>query len=124
MSQTDHAAHIKTIFCDIDGCLFKHHGSIVGILTNECELLPGVQEKFKDWCVKGYTVILTTGRPESLRELTIRQINNAGLYYKELIMDLPRGTRIVVNDFKADRKEMAARGVNINRNEGLENVDI
>ena len=124
MSQTDHAAHIKTVFCDLDGCVFKHHGDIAEILTNPCELLPGAREAFKRWGHGGYTVIITTGRPESMRSLTERQIRDAGLYYHHLIMDLPRGQRVVINDVKPGRKAKTAACVNIERNKGMENVDI
>lgn len=124
MSQIDHAIHIKTIFCDLDGCIFKHYGSIAEILTNPCELLPGVQETFKMWIHKGYIVIITTGRPKSLRAVTEQQIHNAGLYYHHLIMDLPRGQRVVINDIKPDKTTDTAASINIKRNEGLKNVNI
>lgn len=124
MSQTDHAAHIKTVFCDLDGCVFKHHGDIAEILTNPCELLHGAREAFKQWGHKGYTVILTTGRPESMRSLTEQQVRDAGLYYHHLIMGLPRGQRVVINDVKPGRKTETAACVNIARNKGMENVDI
>lgn len=124
MSQIDHAIHIKTVFCDLDGCIFKHHGDIAEILTNPCELLPGAREVFKVWGHKGYVVVITTGRPESLRELTDQQIRDVGLYYHHLIMDLPRGPRVVINDTKPNRDIKTAACVNIERNKGMENVDI
>ena len=124
MSQTDHAVHIKTVFCDLDGCVFKHHGDISAIMNNPCELLPGARDVFKDWGHKGYTIVLTTGRPESLRDLTNQQIRDAGLCYNHLIMDLPRGPRVVINDIKPERGTKTAACVNIDRNKGMENVDI
>ncbi|RLC89029.1 MAG: hypothetical protein DRJ03_00265 [Chloroflexi bacterium] len=124
MSQTDYAAHIKTVFCDLDGCVFKHHGDIAEILANPCELLPGAKDSFKKWGHKGYTVILTTGRPESMRSITEQQVRDAGLYYHHLIMDLPRGQRVVINDVKPGRKADTAACVNVERNKGMENVDI
>lgn len=120
----DHAVHVKTVFCDIDGCIFKHHGDIVEILTSLCELLPGVRKAFKVWCDKGYTVILTTGRPESLRDMTVKQIHDHGLYYHSLIMNLPLGQRVVINDVKPGRDMDAAACVNLERNKGMGNVDI
>ena len=122
--QVDHASQIKTIFCDIDGCALKHHGNIGKIATEQCELLPGVEETFADWAYKGYTIVLTTGRPESLRTLTERQLTVLGLYYHHLIMDLPRGQRVLINDFKPGRNQDAAVGVSVKRNEGLKDVDV
>lgn len=124
MSQIDHAIHIKTIFCDIDGCVFKHHGNIAEITNNPYELLPGVVEAFNKWGHRGYTIVLTTGRPESLRSFTNQQICDAGLNYQHLIMDLPRGPRVVINDAKPERGIETAACVNIERDEGMENVDI
>lgn len=124
MSLSDHAAQIKTIFCDIDGCIFKHHGDLIDILANKCELLPGVLEVFRSWNYNGYTIILTTGRPESLRELTKQQIHEFGLFYTHLLMNLPRGQRVVINDRKPDTYQYAAACINLTRNKGMENVDI
>ncbi len=124
MFQIEHAKHIKTVFCDIDGCIFKHRGDISTISTNQCRLLPGVLQVFKIWTDKGYTIILTTGRPESLRDITDRQIRDSGLYYNHLIMGLPRGQRVIINDMKPDTTMKTAACVNIKRNEGLKNVDI
>ena len=124
MSQIDHAIHIKTIFCDIDGCIFKHHGDLLSMIKNEYEILPGVRNAFIKWGKGGYTVVLTTGRPESLRKFTINQIYHAGLFYHHLIMDLPRGQRVVINDVKPERGNDTAACINIKRNEGMENVDI
>lgn len=124
MSLIDHAAQIKTIFCDIDGCILKHYGDIAAILTNPCKLLPGVREAFKQWAYKGYTVILTTGRPESLRNLTEQQIQETGLFFHGLIMGLPRGKRVVINDIKTGQITKTAVCVNLIRNEGMKHVDI
>jgi len=122
MEQIDHAIHIKTIFCDIDGCIFKHHGDITTLSTNPYELLPWVKEAFKQWINKGYTIILTTGRPESFRTITEQQIRNAGLCYHHLIMDLPRGQRVIINDVKPDEINPTAACINLQRNEGMEDV--
>lgn len=124
MSKIDHAINIKTVFCDIDGCVFKHHGNINAILNNPYELLPGARDAFMDWCEKGYTIVLTTGRPESLRALTVQQIHHSGLFYHHLIMNLPRGQRVVINDVKPERDNRTAACVNLDRNKGMENVDI
>ena len=71
----------KTIFCDIDGTLLKHHGGLHQITQNEPELLPNVIDVISIWKAKDYKIILTTGRPESMRQLTIDQLNNFGIFY-------------------------------------------
>ncbi len=127
MLPIDHAIYIKTVFCDIDGCIVFHCGSAPNISTHSfhhTDLLPGVKEVFRQWCDKGYTVVLTTGRPESLRDVTIQQIRYHGLYYHHLIMGLPRGQRVVINDMKEGRTEKTAACVNLVRNRGMSDVDI
>ena len=123
MSQTKAAINVKTIFCDIDGCILKHQGNTKDI-QQKCELLPGVLETFVGWIRKGYTIILTTGRKESMRRGIEGQLRSTGISYDLLIMGLPRGQRVVINDIKPESKEPTAACVNVERNEGLENVDI
>ena len=60
----------KTIFCDIDGTLVKHHGSQTKQIIELSEILPGTIEKFNEWDSKGYNIILITGRRESQRKDT------------------------------------------------------
>ena len=59
-------------------------------------------DKILEWNKKGYTIILTTGRRESNRELTIKQLQEAGIFYDQLIMGVGRGPRVVINDLKPD----------------------
>lgn len=111
----------KTIFCDIDGVIFKHQPP-TEIQEGTAELLPGVKDKFLQWSREDNYVVLVTGRPPSLRAVTQKQLINAGLYYHELIMGLPRGARVVINDRKPESDEATAIGISIVRNEGLANV--
>ncbi len=94
----------KTILCDIDGCIFKHSGSMSGVLDkqNEVELLPGVKEAFRRWDQKSYCVVLITARKECMKELTEKQLAKFGLFYDQLIMGVGNGARIVINDHKVN----------------------
>ena len=89
----------------------------------EC-LLPGAIEKFEEWIRKGYHIILVTGRPESLRSITDKQLQNAGIIYHKLIMSLPRGSRVIINDLKPGSDNPTAECVNLVRDKGISNVDI
>ncbi len=116
--------HPKTVFCDIDGVIFKHR-SPIDLTTYDPVVLPGVSEAFCRWTDKGHTIVLVTGRPFSLRALTETQLANAGLFFRHLIMDLPRGQRVVINDAKTDAvSEQPARSFSVRRDSGLKNVDI
>ncbi len=114
---------VKTIFCDIDGVIFKHFSCIEEVVKSP-EVLPGVIDTFREWHAKGYTIVLITGRPPSLRQTTEKQLEDSGISYHSLIMGLPRGQRVVINDLKADSKIETAGAVNVLRDKGLVNVDV
>ena len=79
----------KTIFCDIDGTLVKHvPPSTSSTPTHKMELLDGTLEKLLDWDKKGYYIILTTGRKESLRKITEQQLSEVGIFYDSLFFTL------------------------------------
>jgi len=114
----------KTLFIDIDGCLIKHRGNLSNIILEKPELLPGVLEKLNEWEAEGHKIILTTGRKESLRKITEEELFNFGIFYEQLIMGLPRGERIIINDKKPNNDMKTASAIEINRNEGLINIKI
>ena len=115
----------KTIFCDIDGVIFKHCESSSDVYRHSgpSSILPESVNKFNEWNRKGYRIILTTGRPESMRSITVTQISESGLFYHQLVMDLPRGARVVINDSKPDSSKTAF-AFSLVRDEGLGSVDI
>ena len=112
----------KTIFLDIDGCIFKHKGNLSTQVIEPEELLPGILEKINEWDAEGHSIILVTGRKESLREFTQKQLIKHGIYYDNLIMGVNRGERVLINDKKINNDMCVARAIEIPRNEGLINV--
>jgi len=114
----------KTIFLDIDGCLIKHQGELSKTILNPVEILPGTLEKLNEWDANGYKVILTTGRKESMRELTKKQLQNEGIFYDQLIMGLNRGERIIINDKKPNNNMCVAKAIQIKRNNGIKLINL
>lgn len=125
------------IFCDIDGTLLSICGldkwDPYKIYDSEepaesvgyIHPLPGVKEKLIEWHVKGYRIILTTARPESLREVTVQTLHKFGIIYNDLIMDLPQGPRVVINDIDPDIPDMSkALAFNVERNKGISDIDL
>lgn len=114
----------KTIFIDIDGTILYHFGDITKQILNPTKLLKGVLDKFIEWDRLGYNIVLVTGRRESHREITEKQIKEAGLFYDQLIMGIGGGARVIINDLKPDSKEPTAIAISLERNEGLSGVEV
>lgn len=114
----------KTIFIDIDGTIFEHIGR-EHCLQGERPILPGVKDKFIDWDLKGYNIILVSGRRESDRNITEKQLTYHGLFYDQLILGVGGGERVLINDTKpVERSHATATAITVSRNQGLENIDI
>lgn len=114
----------KTIFLDIDGCILRHNGDQYTQIKKKPKALPGAIEKLREWELKEYKIILTTGRKESTREITERQLSKLGIIYDQLVMGLNRGERIIINDKKPNNDMTTASAIEIIRNEGLKNINI
>ena len=113
----------KTVFCDIDGTLLRHTGDIL-LNMKLNEVLPNVNQTIRQWDRNNYRIILTTGRKESTRQQTVDQLKAAGIVYDQLIMGLPNGPRVIINDKKEKGIENTAYAVNLVRNSGLDQLDL
>ena len=87
------------------------------------EVLDGVIEKLIDFDRKGYNVVLTTGRKESMRKVTEQQLSDAGIFYDQLIMGIGGGIRVLINDKKPNGNKTSI-SFNLERNEGISNLNI
>lgn len=114
----------KTIFCDIDGTLLKHHGDITKNILDEPIVLDNVIESLKEWDRLSYKIILTTGRKESYRKNTEQQLLKLGIPYDHLIMGITNGDRVLINDRKLNSNRNTAYAININRNDGLVGINL
>ena len=114
-----------TIFCEIDGTLVKHYPPVVTCKPYfKMELLEGTIETLLEWDKKGYNIILTTGRRESMRKITEKQLLESGIIYDQLIMGIKGGKRYLVNDRKPNSNENYALAINLERNKGIKNIKI
>jgi hypothetical protein len=114
----------KTIFCDIDGTLIYSFGNLHDQVKKEPKVLSGTIEKLIEWDRKGFNIILTTGRRESLRKVTEIQLSDLGIFYDKLIMGIGGGTRYIINDLKPDNDTPTAIAINLKRNKGIKDVEI
>ena len=114
-----------TIFCDIDGTLVTHSKPTDSQRpTHKLNLLEGTIEKILEWDKLGYNIILTTGRKESLRNITEIQLSQVGIIYDQLIMGIGGGKRYLINDRKPNGSEDYAIAINLIRNEGIKLLQI
>lgn len=112
-----------TIFCDIDGVLLHHHPHSTPDIEDNT-LIPGF-ESLKMWKEKGHKIILTTARSKKFQPETEYLLSQLGIYYDEIIMDLPSGPRILINDHKPSKPFTSqANSIELTRDEGLSNIDI
>lgn len=120
----DQAQKNYTIFCDLDGTIWEQ--------GDPCELAkPGYQpkmihgsiDKIREWDSKGYRIILTTGRKESLREVTVKQLSFAGVVYDQLVMGIGGGSRVLINDLRSNG-DISAFVFQPERNQGIGNIDL
>ena len=114
----------KTLFIDIDGCILEHKGNLTEEILSKPNILPNVIDKLNEWDGKGYKIILTTGRKESMRKITEKQLSKVGVFYDQLIMGINRGERIIINDKKPNNNMTVASAFEIERNLGLGNTNI
>jgi hydroxymethylpyrimidine pyrophosphatase-like HAD family hydrolase len=114
----------KTIFCDIDGTLVEHKQDIIKNIFDCPIILPNVIENIKLWDKYNYKIILITGRRESTRKETEKQLSKLGIVYDMLIMGITNGDRIIINDKKLNGIRNTCFAVNLVRNAGLKNIDI
>ena len=117
----------KTVICDIDGTLIEHSGGPRDQFTKEPKILDGVIEKLEEWDSLCYRVILLTGRKESMRIRTEKQLEQCGIFYDQLVMGVGGGARVLINDLKPDEEDPnnpTAIAINIKRNIGLKDVKI
>lgn len=109
----------RTYFIDIDGTLLVHKGkNQVENCLGEGRCTVGALHFINDLHAYGHHVVLTTGRCENLRQATIDQLRRCGIAYHQLVMGLPPGVRILINDSKSDLP-VTAYGITVKRDEGL-----
>lgn len=109
----------RTIISDIDGVLFKHWGDICKQHLKKPVVLKGVKEKIREWDLEGCHIILMTGRRESVRKETEKQLSSSGILYDNLIMNVGGGVRVLINDKKLDKKDDTAIAICVERNKGV-----
>ena len=111
---------MKTIICDIDGTIFKYLGGTPEVTKGMAQPLPGVIEQMNRWEMEGSRIILITGRRESLRDKTEKDLQRHGIPYDMILMGYADSGRVVIND---EGSKIKAHAVSLKRNEGFGEYD-
>ena len=106
-----------TVFCDIDGTIFKYR-KFETYETTTPEVLPNVKQIMLGWSSSGVYIVLTTARPEYLRELTIKELNDAGIPFDQIVMGIGRRERYLIND-NEDPKINRSFAITLDRDTGF-----
>jgi len=109
----------KTIFCDLDGTIFRYR-KFETYETSPAEVIESTSNQLNEWNSEGHHIVLTTARPEGLREHTIKELKTNSIPYHQLVMGIGRGTRILINDRDVDGMEDRAIAVNLIRDKGIQ----
>ena len=108
----------NTYFCDIDGTIFKYR-KFETYTTIDAEPIETTVDKLNEWYDQGHQIILTTARPENLREHTILELTKSYVPYNKLIMGIERGPRYLINDMDPKKPGERAISINLKRDKGI-----
>ena len=107
----------KCLFVDIDGTLVTnssvHFPPYVGSGTSIQENIDFLNDLYSSKKVK---IILTTSRPEELKDITISELQDKKIPYDHLLMGLPHCQRVLINDFAKSNPYPSCSAINIPRN--------
>ena len=104
----------KTWLIDVDGVVFPHNGYLDCVSETP---LPGVLDFFRD-LPEGDEVVLLSARAECYRTQTEEQLTRWGIRFSALLLGLPVGERILINDAKP-RGLRTAWAVSVARDAGI-----
>jgi hypothetical protein len=104
----------EVIFCDIDGVLFENAGEYCGTPWGENQPIQENINKINRKYEK-CEIILTTARPLSYKDITEKQLIDAGVMYDRILFDV-MSRRTIVNDFSRTNPYPSCRAVNLPRN--------
>ena len=120
----DQATKNYTIFCDLDGTLWEQGDPTEMAKPGyQPKIIHGTADKVREWDSKGFKIILTTGRKESLRDVTVKQLSYAGIVYDQLVMGIGGGSRVLINDLRANG-DQSAFVYQPKRNEGVGGIEL
>ena len=87
-----------------------------GLFSSKIKSTKQYLQQAKD---EGHMIILTTARPEEMRDHTIHELYFNNVPYDRLIMGIERGPRYLINDLSPKEPGDRAIAINLKRDEGI-----
>jgi len=100
-----------TIFCDIDGCIFKHDKGLfsnTGAFSERPELLISNIGWLRKKSASGTCIVFVTSRPDSERNSLLRSFEHLNIPHNHLITGISSGPRLLINDYKGSFRQETA----------------
>lgn len=108
-----HKNQHATLFVDFDGVLVLNGSEY---FKNKWEDSKPIIDNINALNKEGYYVVITSSRPETYRDIVIKQLQEYNIKYNQLVLGLPAAKRILINDRAEENKTDTAFSININRN--------
>jgi len=108
----------ETYFVDIDGTIFKYR-TFETYETSKVEVIQSTLDYLNKKATNGHMIILTTARPERLREHTIKELKENKVPWSRLEMGIERGPRYLINDMDPNNPGERAIAINLIRDNGI-----
>lgn len=107
----------KTLFVDIDGTLMKNSGQyFLPTWGTTAPLTKNVDHLNKLHATGRVRIILVTSRLEKFKDATVKQLEQYGVKYDQILFGMLHASRVVINDYAPTNPYPSAECVNIPRN--------
>jgi hypothetical protein len=108
----------STIFCDIDGTIFKYRkfGTYEETIP---EVIPSTLEYLQKERDKGTYIVLTSARPDMMYGHTMKELIRMKIPFDRLLLGIGRGVRYVINDMDPETEGVRAVAINLVRDAGF-----
>ena len=108
----------NTYFVDIDGTIFKYR-KFETYENSKAEVIKSSKQYLQQVQDEGHMIILTTARPEDLRNHTLYELHRNDIPFDRLIMGIERGPRYLINDMDPKNPGERAIAINLERDKGI-----
>jgi len=103
------------VFCDIDGVLFSNSSKFAPDGWSSLPLQKNIEALKSIQSTGNLYLVITTSRPEYLKEALQKELIAAGLKVDQFVMGLPHGSRYLINDFSSTNPFPSAVAINLER---------